>query len=92
MCHSYRVSSLIYTPSIAKLVRSESAGLDVASLANLSASSLPSTSVWPGTQLGVIVAPFATICLAAVIARIWQSWPGLSEGVFSLYRPAWLSE
>jgi len=86
--HSYVVACLIHSPSIARLVWSESASLDVASLASLSASSFPSTSVWPGTQLRVIVAPFATICFAAVIARIWQSCPGLSEGVFSLYRPA----
>ena len=70
MFYSYIVACLIHSPSLARLVWSESASLDVASLANLSASSLPSTSVWPGTQLRVIVAPLATICLAAVIARI----------------------
>jgi hypothetical protein len=82
----------IFAPSIVKLVLLVPGSSLEASLANVSASSFPAMSVCPGTQFRVIVAPLPTMHLVAWIARIWQAWPGLSDGVFKRSRPAWLSK
>jgi hypothetical protein len=77
---------------MAKLVLVDWGVMRVADLARRSAVSFPRMSAWPGAYLRVIFAPFSVAFLAALIARIWHSCPALSDGVFSLQRPAWLSE
>ena len=64
----------------------------MAILANLSTSSFPIILEWPGTQAKVILAFRLIIVLDASIALICWLCPGLSEGVLSLKRAAWLSE
>ena len=58
----------------------------------MSAFSFPIISEWPGTQAKVILAFRLIIILDANIALICWLCPGLSEGVLSLKRAAWLSE
>ena len=60
-------------------------------LASSSASSFPTISVCPGTQISSILAPLALRALVANIALIYWLWPGLLEEVFNRSKPAWLS-
>src|SRR5258708_6817572 len=90
--HSRLFCCLILTPTIAKLVWLKEGLMRVALLASWSAISLPSIFVCPGTQCRVMSAPLDLMDLAAFIALIWHSCPGLSDGDSSLHSPAWLSE
>ena len=83
---------MILTPRKAKEVftdpRSPDIVVAVPILASVSASSFPTISVCPGTQISSILAPLAFRALVANMALICWLWPGLLEGVFSLSKPA----
>ena len=82
---------MISTPRKAKEVFTDSGsniGEVVPSLASMSAFLFPIISVCPGTQTSSILAPLALRALVANIALICWLWPGLSEGVFNLSKPA----
>ena len=82
--HSFLTSDLIGVLTIAKLVVFESGENVAACLASLSASSLPNTSLCPGTHWMLSAGCLACRILAALISLICQLWPGLSDGSAAL--------